>query len=282
MNTDTYFKILPIDQIEDHPVGNIVRGPIHNTTDLQAMIKENGLIQPLTVEEDNGRFYLVAGYRRRHALKQLGETYAPCYIRRSDDQFSLRALAAANRFEPQPELILDENDNPIGGLAYVIYLEKDATQAKNYELGESLGVKPDTIGAYLSIIDEFPAMHKRFADGDIAITVYSRIKSQPLEIKEYILRKKGVISIGYVRDVLKNWESIETKLNEEETAVIDSDCDEDEEETAVYEAPTYTNAQCLNEAVQWLGRLDGDLSHPEVYLLNHLSDIVQKIKKEQG
>lgn len=62
--------------------------------DLQASIRENGLLQPLVVRPASGRnFELVAGERRLRALTGLEHTSAPVIVRElSDEQMLLLAL----------------------------------------------------------------------------------------------------------------------------------------------------------------------------------------------
>lgn len=72
--SDIYIKI-PLEDIEVHAADN----PRKKTEDgrytlksLMVNIKENHLINPITVEQnDNGKYTLVAGYRRLRAFKDL-------------------------------------------------------------------------------------------------------------------------------------------------------------------------------------------------------------------
>jgi ParB family chromosome partitioning protein len=61
--------------------------------ELQASIRENGLLQPLVVRPSGGGFELVAGERRLRALTGLEQTSAPAIVRElSDEQMLLLAL----------------------------------------------------------------------------------------------------------------------------------------------------------------------------------------------
>jgi ParB family transcriptional regulator, chromosome partitioning protein len=54
--------------------------------ELSLSIKENGIIQPLIVAEDNGKFELVAGERRLRASKLAGLEYVPVVIKRGTER----------------------------------------------------------------------------------------------------------------------------------------------------------------------------------------------------
>jgi ParB family chromosome partitioning protein len=61
--------------------------------DLEASIRENGLLQPLVVRPVGSEFELVAGERRWRALKRLGWSKAPTIVRGlSDEQMLVVAL----------------------------------------------------------------------------------------------------------------------------------------------------------------------------------------------
>ena len=60
---------------------------------LMESIRENGILQPLTVRKGKNGFELVAGERRLRAAKELGLKSVPCVLRRySDEQSSVLAL----------------------------------------------------------------------------------------------------------------------------------------------------------------------------------------------
>lgn len=48
--------------------------------ELAASIERHGLISPLTVIKENGKYRLLAGNRRLHALRSLARTHAPCNV----------------------------------------------------------------------------------------------------------------------------------------------------------------------------------------------------------
>ena len=54
--------------------------------ELSLSIKENGIIQPLIVAEENGKFELIAGERRLRASKLAGLEYVPVVIKRGTER----------------------------------------------------------------------------------------------------------------------------------------------------------------------------------------------------
>jgi len=64
--------------------------------DLAESIKQNGLINPITVRPIADGFEVVAGHRRFSACKIAGKIKIPCVIRDLDDQQTFEVMAAEN------------------------------------------------------------------------------------------------------------------------------------------------------------------------------------------
>lgn len=64
--------------------------------DLAENIKQNGLINPITVRPIGNRFEVVAGHRRLSACKIAGKIKIPCVVRDLDDQKAFEVMAAEN------------------------------------------------------------------------------------------------------------------------------------------------------------------------------------------
>lgn len=84
------------DKIDDPAVA--MRGELDRDKlfELAENIKENGLINPITVRPKNGRFEVVAGHRRLSACKIAGKIKIPCVVRELDDQKTFEVMAAEN------------------------------------------------------------------------------------------------------------------------------------------------------------------------------------------
>ena len=63
---------------------------------LASSINELGLIQPITVKENDGKYILISGERRLRAFKKLNLDSIPAYIRKANDQSSLEMALVEN------------------------------------------------------------------------------------------------------------------------------------------------------------------------------------------
>mgnify|MGYP001571708442 FL=1 len=84
------------DQIDDPAIA--MRGELDRETlwELSDNIKQNGLINPITVRPKNGRYEVVAGHRRLSACKIAGLVKIQCVVRELDDQKTFEIMAAEN------------------------------------------------------------------------------------------------------------------------------------------------------------------------------------------
>ncbi|MDF9825680.1 ParB family chromosome partitioning protein [Breznakia sp. PF5-3] len=78
-----------IDEIEINPHQPRVFFDRDAIEELAVSIKENGLVQPLTVREKGNHYELIAGERRLRACKYLEYTKVPAYIVSSSDSQSM-------------------------------------------------------------------------------------------------------------------------------------------------------------------------------------------------
>ncbi len=78
-------KILPIEQIVPNPYQPRLEFNEEALFDLAQSIRENGLIQPISVREANNHYEIVAGERRFRAMQLLGMTDIPAYVMNADE-----------------------------------------------------------------------------------------------------------------------------------------------------------------------------------------------------
>ena len=89
-------KLDEIDDFKNHPyhVNND-----ESLTELKNSIKENGLLNPLTVrKKDNGRYELISGHRRKLALELNGMTTATAYVKELTDEESIIEMVDSNMY----------------------------------------------------------------------------------------------------------------------------------------------------------------------------------------
>ncbi|MEG0273844.1 MAG: ParB/RepB/Spo0J family partition protein [Longicatena sp.] len=78
-------KIIMIDQIQPNPYQPRLEFNDDALMDLAQSIRENGLIQPITVREVDGNYQIIAGERRFRALKLNGAVEVPVMIMDAND-----------------------------------------------------------------------------------------------------------------------------------------------------------------------------------------------------
>jgi ParB family chromosome partitioning protein len=76
-------RIVPIDQIDPNPTQP--RQSMGDLSELMASISEKGIIEPLVVRQQSGRYQIVAGERRYQAAVQVGLRELPVVFRDADD-----------------------------------------------------------------------------------------------------------------------------------------------------------------------------------------------------
>ena len=141
--------------------------------ELAASINENGIVQPITVRQKDGKFELIAGERRLRAVKLINMRTIPAYVMSVENDGSLLQLALI-------ENIQREDLNPVDiALAYQELIE--AHGLTHGEIADRVGKDRSTVANFL------------------------RLLGLPDEIKESI--RKGELSQGHARALLPIKES---------------------------------------------------------------------------
>ena len=73
-------RMVPIEKIVPNPYQPRLEFNKEALMDLAQSIRENGLIQPITLKENNGRYEIIAGERRYRACMMIGLTEVPANI----------------------------------------------------------------------------------------------------------------------------------------------------------------------------------------------------------
>ncbi|MEZ4828653.1 MAG: ParB/RepB/Spo0J family partition protein [Bacteroidia bacterium] len=140
----TSINLIPVDQIETNPFQ-----PRHDfdeeaLKELAASIKEQGIIQPLTVRKLSERQYqLIAGERRLKASKIAGLKEVPAYIRTANDEQMLEMALIEN--------IQREDLNPIEiALSYQRMI--DEIGLRQEDLADKVGKNRASISNYLRLL----------------------------------------------------------------------------------------------------------------------------------
>lgn len=268
------------------------RGPIRDTTDLQNAIRDAGQIEnPIWVRpalDDSGlptqedRWWIIDGERRWRAARQLGMETVPAIVKNVDDDGARALILAANQHEDLPPIVLNSEDEVIGGLCVLVH---QALQAKTTRqvLAAQLGQSPDVVSAYNYLCADVPKVQRKVASGQMGITVYALIKRAPIELKLYVACHKGSISAAWVRKVKKNWASIEREL---------ADWEEEPEDTAEElpgpdprpilddpgpPDPTFPPSFFLNEALLILQEIEEPLAPTSLFIVDRIQDEIDRL-----
>tara|TARA_B110000438_G_C15813002_1_gene650600 strand:+ start:396 stop:1259 length:864 start_codon:yes stop_codon:yes gene_type:complete len=135
------------------PIENIVANPLQPRKDgldeksleeLIASIKKKGVITPITVQEDNGKFVLIAGERRLRASKLAGLKGIPGHVISISNESELMEIALI-------ENIQRENLNPIDEAEGYAVLQKKFNHSQN-SIATAVGKKRVTISNALRLL----------------------------------------------------------------------------------------------------------------------------------
>ena len=136
---------IPIASIEKNPFQPRQQFEHDSLKDLAASIKEQGIIQPITVSphEIPGKFILIAGERRCKAAQMAGLSEIPAYLIDADDSKKLELAIIEN--------IQREDLNPIEiALGYKQLLERyDLTQEM---VAEKVGKSRSSVANYIRLL----------------------------------------------------------------------------------------------------------------------------------
>lgn len=267
------------------------RGPIRETADLQAAIRNAGRIHnPLWVrparDEDGqkikGKYWIIDGERRWKAAGQLGMETVPVIVKDVDDDEARALILAANQHEDLPAIVMDKEDGVIGGLCVLVSQALKA-ETNRQVLAAQLGESPDVVSAYDYLSRDITAIQRKVAKGQLAITVYSLIKRAPVALKLYVAERKGSVSANWVREVKKNWASIERDLAEQAAVEDDPDAGLDTSEPAPQDPgppePVPPVAFFLNEARMLLEDVTEPLSPTDLFIVDQILAEVTRLKE---
>ena len=104
---------LPIDQIRPSPFQARREFSEQELAALAQSIRENGLLQPISVRKvSDGGYELVAGERRLRAAKRLGLSEVPCVLVNADSEESAHMAIVENiQRENAVQMVLLQNGN---------------------------------------------------------------------------------------------------------------------------------------------------------------------------
>ena len=139
----TSINLIPVAQIETNPFQPRTEFDEEALNELADSIKEQGIIQPLTVRKLGKKYQLIAGERRLRASKIAGLEKVPAFIRTANDEQMLEMALIEN--------IQREDLNPIE-IAISYQRMIDEIGLKQSQLGEKVGKNRASVANYLRLL----------------------------------------------------------------------------------------------------------------------------------
>lgn len=92
---------IPVSDIEPNPYQPRIEFDVQELRELAQSIKENGLVQPVTVRRWEGKYQLISGERRVRACREAHIEHIPAYIRKVDSNEEMLELALIENIQRQ-------------------------------------------------------------------------------------------------------------------------------------------------------------------------------------
>ncbi len=206
---------IPIDKIQANPFQPRTEFDEAALQELSESIKNQGIIQPITVRKlDDNTYQLISGERRLRAAKLADLTEIPAYVRTADDSDMLELALVEN--------IQRENLNAIEiALSFQRLVEEcNLTQEV---LSEKVGKKRATISNYIRLLKLPPIIQIAVRDNKISMGHARAIinvadKNAQLNIFNDVITKG--LSVRQVEDIVrKQTEQNQTQTPKKQTIV---------------------------------------------------------------
>ncbi len=191
---------IPINQIETNPFQPRVDFDQEALAELADSIREQGIIQPLTVRKMGyDRYQLISGERRLRASGLAGLTEIPCYIRIANDQQVLEMALVEN--------IQRENLNALEiAISYQRLIEEcELTQE---ELSQRVGKNRTTVTNYIRLLKLPAEIQVAIRDGRISMGHARALISMEDETAQLLILKDIIakdLSVREVEEKVRNY-----------------------------------------------------------------------------
>jgi ParB family transcriptional regulator, chromosome partitioning protein len=152
---------IPLDQVETNPFQPRTDFDQQALEELAASIKEQGIIQPITVRKlGYDKYQIISGERRVRASRLAGLTEVPAYVRIANDQGMLEMALVEN---------LQRKDlNAIEvGISYKRLI--DECSLTQEQLSDRIGINRTTVTNYIRLLKLPPEVQVAIRDGRITM-----------------------------------------------------------------------------------------------------------------
>jgi ParB family chromosome partitioning protein len=158
---------IPLDQIHPNPNQPRQTFDAEALEGLAASIREQGVLQPITVSPDGDTYRIVAGERRWRAAKLAGLSRIPALVRTLTDQ-EQRIVALMENLQRED---LNDMDRARGLADLRDLLTAQNPGASSHELdeevGRRLGISGRSVRNFLSLLHLSPPVQESIATGDL-------------------------------------------------------------------------------------------------------------------
>lgn len=184
---------IPVTQIETNPWQPRTHFDLVALEELAQSIKEQGIIQPITVRRlSEDAYQLISGERRLQASKLAGLETVPAYVRTADDEQMMEMALIEN--------IQREDLNPMEvALAYKRLI--DECQLPMEKVGEKVGKNRATVNNYLRLLKLPPEIQIGIRDNLISMGHARAIINMDDPVQQLTLYKDTIANDYSVRKV---------------------------------------------------------------------------------
>ena len=193
---------------------------------LASSINELGLIQPITVKDNDGKYILISGERRLRAFKKLNLDSIPAYIRKANDQSSLEMALVEN---------IQRRDLDAIEIAISYKRLIEELNLSHDEMSKKLGKDRSTITNYIRLLkldpiiqsgirDKFISMgHGRaiinIASHEKQLFIYEQILKNNLSVRQTEIKVRELDKPKSVTKSLEIDKSIKDQIDKTESKI---------------------------------------------------------------
>ena len=199
-------KAKPMTEMTEINLSDIIPNPTQPRTEFDEValeeladsIRQLGLIQPITVKQEDDKYIIISGERRWRASQRAGLEVIPAYIREVDDT-TLHAMALVENIQRE-----DLNAIEISLSMQRLVDECGLTQEA---LAERLGKKRSTVANYLRLLNLPNEVQFAIKSGIISMGHAKAIAAIESKSKQLSLLKKCVknnLSVRQLEELVRN------------------------------------------------------------------------------
>jgi len=198
INTGGQIGLIPIQQIETNPFQPRTHFDLVALEELATSIREQGVIQPITVRRLNSETYqLISGERRLQASKLAELVSIPAYIRTADDEQMMEMALIEN--------IQREDLNPIEVALGYKRLADECGLAME-KIGEKVGKNRATVNNYLRLLKLPPEIQIGIRDKVISMghaRAIINVEDPVVQLSIYKDTVSGDLSVRKVEELVR-------------------------------------------------------------------------------